>query len=59
MLESGISIYDMNLRVVFYARVSTEHEEQASSIVNQVSYFRNYIKNYESWNFVGSYVDEG
>ena len=42
-LSEGKNIYDLSLRVCYYARVSTEHYEQASSIVNQVDYFINYI----------------
>ena len=43
-IRNGENIYALNLRVCYYARVSTEQEEQATSIVNQVDYFIRYIK---------------
>ena len=36
MLSGGKSIYDLQLRVTFYARVSTDHEAQLSALDNQV-----------------------
>ena len=53
------SIYELNLKVVYYARVSTENENQATSIINQTSYFENYIKAISKWTLVGNYIDEG
>ena len=58
-LKKGVTIYDIPLRVTFYARVSTDHELQATSIVNQVDYFTNYIKNNTNWTYIYGYVDEG
>ena len=58
-LRNGKNIYELPLRVCYYARVSTEHEEQATSIVNQVDYFIRYIKDFNNWVFVEGYVDEG
>ena len=34
------SIYDLELKVVYYARVSTDKEEQKNSIANQRDHFR-------------------
>ena len=42
-LMSGKSIYDIPLRVTYYARVSTEKEEQKNSLENQDIYYRNKI----------------
>lgn len=56
---SGKSIYDLKLRVTFYARVSSDSEEQATSVVNQVDYFINLIKSISNWTFVAGYIDEG
>lgn len=56
---SGKSIYDLKLRVTFYARVSSDSDEQATSVVNQVEYFTNLIKNVSNWTFVNGYIDEG
>lgn len=53
------SIYDIPLRVVYYARVSSESDEQLNSLSNQVSYFEEYIKANKAWTYVGGYVDEG
>ena len=59
MLSQGKSIYDLPLRVTFYARVSTDRYEQLNSLENQVMYFSNFIKEQENWTFVDGYVDEG
>ena len=59
MLSQGKSIYDLPLRVTFYARVSTDRYEQLNSLENQVMYFENFIKEQENWTFVDGYVDEG
>ena len=58
-MKLGKSIYDMNLRVVYYARVSTESDEQLNSLDNQQKFFEDYIKNSKSWKLVGKYIDEG
>lgn len=46
-------------RVAGYARVSTEHEEQATSYEAQMDYYTNYISSNPEWIFVGMYSDEG
>ena len=38
------TIYDIPLRVTFYARVSTEKEEQLNSLDNQISYYTEFIQ---------------
>lgn len=53
------SIYDLPLRVTFYARVSSEKDEQLNSLDNQISYYRNFIQKNASWQFVEGYIDEG
>lgn len=53
------SIYDIPMRVTFYARVSTENEEQLNSLSNQIQYYENYIKSNKNWTYVKGYVDEG
>lgn len=58
-LMSGKSIYDLNLRVTFYARVSSEKENQLNSLGNQVFYYENKIKSVNNWTFVNGYIDEG
>ena len=53
------SIYDIPLRVTFYARVSSESDEQLNSLGNQVSYYEEYIRKNSAWEYVPGYVDEG
>ncbi len=53
------SIYDLPLRVTFYARVSTEKDEQLNSLDNQISYYENFIKTNKNWTYVNGYLDEG
>ena len=43
MLSQGKKLIDLPLKVTFYARVSTDREEQLNSLENQVMYFENYI----------------
>ena len=47
------------LRVCGYGRVSTDSEEQASSIIAQKSYFMDKIYSNAQWDFAGYYEDEG
>lgn len=53
------SIYDIPMRVTFYARVSSEKDEQLNSLDNQISYYRSFIKKNANWEFVEGYIDEG
>ena len=46
------------MRCAIYARVSTEHDSQKESIVNQVSYFKRFIEE-RNWTMVDIYSDEG
>ena len=45
--------------VAGYARVSTDHEDQATSYEAQVDYYTNYIKSRDDWEFAAIYTDEG
>ena len=53
------SIYDIPLRVTYYARVSSESDEQLNSLENQVQYYEDFIRKNKAWTFVPGYVDEG
>jgi DNA invertase Pin-like site-specific DNA recombinase len=53
------SIYDISLRVTYYARVSSETDEQLNSLGNQISYYEDFIKRNAAWTFVPGYIDEG
>ena len=58
-ISNGESIYDLPLRVTFYARVSTDKDVQLNSLDNQVMYFRKLITENKNWTYVDGYVDEG
>jgi len=53
------SIYDLPLRVTYYARVSSESDEQLNSLGNQIQYYEDLIKKNTAWTFVPGYIDEG
>lgn len=53
------SIYDISLRVTYYARVSSDSDEQLNSLDNQIAYYENFIKKNPAWTFVPGYIDEG
>ncbi len=58
-LLNGKSIYDLNIKVTFYTRVSTSTSEQLNSLKNQVNYFKEFIEKQNNWKYVEGYVDEG
>ena len=58
-MRSGKSIFDLPLRVTFYARVSTDKDEQLNSLENQVQYYTELIQSKPNWTDVEGYVDEG
>ncbi len=55
----GKTIFDMNLNVGYYARVSTDKDDQLNSLENQSNYFREMINENKNWKLVGEYIDEG
>ena len=42
-MRNGKTIFDLPLRVTFYARVSTDKDEQLNSLENQVQYYTHFI----------------
>ena len=58
-LNLGISLNAMNLKVTYYSRVSTLHEQQKSSLKNQIDHFDEMIKNNPNWTYIKGYVDDG
>ena len=54
-----MSIYDIPLRVTFYARVSSESDEQLNSLGNQITYYQDLIGRNAQWTYVNGYIDEG
>lgn len=59
LLSMGKSIFDIELRVVYYARVSTDRDTQLNSLENQTNFYENLIKSNKHWTFAGGYIDEG
>ena len=53
------TIYDLPLRVTFYARVSSESDEQLNSLGNQITYYEELIRKNANWTYVDGYIDEG
>lgn len=58
-MRSGKSIFDLPLRVTFYARVSTDKDEQLNSLENQVQYYTELIQSKPNWTYIPGYIDEG
>lgn len=58
-IMKGVPLQELNLRVCFYARVSTDKDEQLHSLQSQISFFNEYISKVPNWCFIGSYIDEG
>jgi site-specific DNA recombinase len=48
-MSNGKNVYDLPLRVTYYARVSSEKDEQLNSLSNQVFYFEKHIKEVSNW----------
>ena len=53
------TIYDIPMRVTFYARVSSESDEQLNSLGNQIQYYESLIRKNTNWTYVEGYIDEG
>lgn len=45
--------------IVFYGRVSTEHEAQLSALENQMQWYDDQLKYHPNWTLVNRYIDEG
>jgi site-specific DNA recombinase len=58
-VSRGYNIYDLPLKVVWYARVSTNTDDQLHSLHAQAKFFANYLKDKPNWTLVDKYVDEG
>lgn len=58
-MRMGKSIYDLPLRVTYYARVSTDKDEQLNSLENQVQYYTEFIQSKPNWTYCSGYIDEG
>ena len=58
-LRKGKTIYDMQLKVAYYGRVSTDKDDQLNSLENQQNYFEDMIRENKNWFFTRGYIDEG
>lgn len=58
-LNEGLPLTEIQLRVIDYARVSTDHKEQQKSLQNQVEHFEDWILSNPNWIYIGSYIDDG
>lgn len=58
MRQERKSIYDLALRVTYYARVSSKTDEQLNSVENQKEHFEELIKKNKNWKYIKGYVDE-
>ena len=45
-------------RVVFYGRVSTEHEAQLSALENQMQWYSDQAKYHPNWNVIDKYIEK-
>lgn len=46
-------------KVVFYGRVSTEHEAQLAALENQMQWYDDEANRHENWSVLKKYIDEG
>jgi DNA invertase Pin-like site-specific DNA recombinase len=47
------------VRIVFYGRVSTEHETQLSALEAQMQWYDDQLNYYKNWKLVDKYIDKG
>ena len=52
-------IHERQMRVAVYARVSTDNEEQTTSIELQKKYYEEFVNNHPNWTLVAIYADDG
>ncbi len=58
-LSVGKPLSNINLKVTYYGRVSTDHEDQKNSLENQNNFFTEMIKSNKNWTYIEGYVDKG
>ena len=46
-------------RIVYYGRVSTEHDAQLDALENQMQWYEDQTKYHPNWTVVDRYIDEG
>ena len=45
-------------KMVFYGRVSTEHEAQMAALENQIEWYDDQAKHHPNWEVLNKYIDE-
>ena len=60
VLPTNVSKFDRNRErtIVFYGRVSTEHEAQLAALENQMQWYDDQAKYHPNWNVLKKYIDE-
>lgn len=61
VMPTNVSKFDRNRErtIVFYGRVSTEHEAQLSALENQMQWYDNQAKYHPNWSVLKKYIDRG
>lgn len=61
VLPTNVSKFDRNRErtIVFYGRVSTEHEAQLAALENQMQWYEDQAKYHPNWTVLKSYIDRG
>ena len=61
VLPTNVSTFDRNRQrsVVFYGRVSTEHEAQLAALENQIQWYDDIAAKNPNWYILKKYIDEG
>ena len=61
VLPTNVLMFDRNRQrsVVFYGRVSTEHEAQLAALENQMQWYEDQAKYHPNWTVLKSYIDRG
>lgn len=55
----NVSDKERERRMVFYGRVSTEHETQLSALKNQMQWYDDQLNYHKNWKCVNRYIDRG
>ena len=61
VLPTNVSTFDRDRQrsVVFYGRVSTEHEAQLAALENQIQWYGDIAAKNPNWYILKKYIDEG
>ena len=61
VLPTNVSTFDRNRQrsVVFYGRVSTEHEAQLAALENQIQWYDDIAAKNPNWYILKKYIEEG